>query len=409
MTTTQRHRTRTRTALAALAALATLAQPAPAAARSAPSWALDRVDQRQLPLDGAFTPEAAGAGVTVYVIDSGVRSDHAEFAGRLAPGYNALDPGAPPEDCNGHGTHVAGIAAGATYGVAPGAVVVPVKVFDCSGAGYGSVVRAGVEWIIEHHQPGVPAVANISVAGGLSNSLNGAIAAAVADGIVFVAAAGNSNSDACAYSPGAAPAALTVGSTDSNDARSKFSNYGACVDIFAPGNPVTSAWSTSPTATRSLSGTSQAAPLVAGAAALLLSRQPELSPAQVSERLLGDATLDLVTNPGPSSPNRLLFVAPPAPPPAPTTTTTTTTLPPAPPADDGANARQDGVRLAVRLYRSPNEVAVYSRPFTNVEVRATPAAGEVLTWVVRTNSVGYTKFSTRRNLAAYDVSARINP
>ncbi len=270
----------------------------------APSWGIDRIDQTALPLDGRIILPATGAGVTAYIIDTGIRADHVEFGGRVTSGYTAISDGVGSNDCNGHGTHVAGTVAGSTVGVAPSATLVPVRVLSCSGGGTIAGVIAGINWTIANHLPGVPAVANMSLGGGYSPALNSAVAAAVADGIVFAVAAGNENADACGVSPASEPTAITVGSTTSTDARSSFSNYGPCLDIFAPGSSILSAWITSATATDTYSGTSMAAPHVAGAAAVLLSMG--YTSANAATALVTLASLNRVADAGAGSPNRLL-------------------------------------------------------------------------------------------------------
>ncbi len=270
----------------------------------APSWGIDRIDQTALPLDGRIILPATGAGVTTYIIDTGIRADHVEFGGRVTSGYTAISDGVGSNDCNGHGTHVAGTVAGSTVGVAPSATLVPVRVLSCSGGGTIAGVIAGINWTIANHLPGVPAVANMSLGGGYSPALNSAVAAAVADGIVFAVAAGNENADACGVSPASEPTAITVGSTTSTDARSSFSNYGPCLDIFAPGSSILSAWITSATATDTYSGTSMAAPHVAGAAAVLLSMG--YTSANAATALVTLASLNRVADAGAGSPNRLL-------------------------------------------------------------------------------------------------------
>ena len=276
--------------------------------RAAASWGLDRIDQASLPLNGRITTAQNGSGVTAYVIDTGVRPDHQDFGGRVTSGFSSISDGNGSNDCNGHGTHVAGTVAGGNYGVAPAASIVPVRVLSCSGSGSTSGVIAGIQYAVQHHQAGTPAVANMSLGGGYSAALNAAVAAGVADGISFVVAAGNSNDNACSYSPASEPTAITVGSTTSTDGRSYFSNWGSCLDVFAPGSGITSAWYTSPTSTNTISGTSMAAPHAAGAAALLLSAQPSATPAAVRNAMVQGATQNVITDPT-GSPNVLLNVA----------------------------------------------------------------------------------------------------
>ncbi|NDD61327.1 MAG: hypothetical protein EBZ46_03640 [Actinobacteria bacterium] len=271
------------------------------------SWGLDRIDQRALPLNNRYTRTQSGAGVTVYVIDTGVRATHGELNGRVAAGFTTISDGQGTNDCQGHGTHVAGTVAGTNYGVAPSALIVPVRVMNCSGSGSTSDIIAGIDWIITHHQAGVPAVANMSLGGPRSAALDLAVARGVADGVTFVVAAGNSNLSACTVSPAGEPSAITVGSTTSTDERSSFSNFGSCLDVFAPGSSIVSAGHTSDTATRTLSGTSMAAPHVAGVAALALSQNTAMTPAEVASAIASSATRNAVTNPGTGSLNRLVF------------------------------------------------------------------------------------------------------
>lgn len=267
-------------------------------------WGLDRIDQAALPLDSTFAPAitTAGSGVSVYIIDTGVRADHVAFTGRVASGFTAIADGNGTSDCNGHGTHVAGTAAGVTYGLASSATIYPVRVLDCGGSGTWSGVIAGIDWVIAHHADGVPAVANLSLGGGVNSTVDTAISRLISDGVATVVAAGNSNTDACTSSPARVPAAITVAASDIADARASFSNYGSCVDLFAPGVGITSSVPSSTTSTAAYSGTSMAAPHVAGAVALLLGA------GQPASGVISGATPDVISSVA-GSPNRLLYVA----------------------------------------------------------------------------------------------------
>ena len=270
-----------------------------------PTWGIDRIDQRNLPLDSNYHTDFDGSGVTAFVIDTGVLNTHNEFGGRASSGYDFVDNDYDATDCNGHGTHVAGTVGGATYGVAKNVNLVGVRVLNCSGSGSNSGVIAGINWV-KNNASG-PAVANMSLGGGASQATDDAVNAAVAAGVTFVVAAGNDNSSACNYSPARAVNAITVGSTTSNDSRSSFSNFGTCLDIYAPGSSITSAWYNSNSATNTISGTSMAAPHVAGVAALYLDENPNLSPAQVTNLLTTRATSNKVTDAKTGSPKITLF------------------------------------------------------------------------------------------------------
>ncbi len=273
--------------------------------QSGATWGLDRIDQRNLPLSTSYTYTATGTGVRVYIVDTGILPTHTEFGTRASTGYDAITPTAPKADCNGHGTHVAGTIGGSMYGVAKGATLIGVRVLDCNGSGSNTGVIAGVDWVAANAIK--PAVANMSLGGGASTAIDNAVAGAISKGITFVVAAGNSNANACNYSPARAANAITVGATGSTDARASYSNFGKCLDIFAPGSSITSAWYTSTTATNTISGTSMASPHVAGVAALFLQRKPTSLPQVVRDSLVANSTASKVTSAGTGSPNRLLF------------------------------------------------------------------------------------------------------
>ena len=275
------------------------------------TWGLDRIDQRDLPLSTTFSYLNTGVGVNAYIVDTGIRLSHTQFTGRVSSGFDAIDGGSA-DDCNGHGTHVAGTVGGTTVGVAKAVNLVAVRVLDCAGSGTTAGVIAGVDWVGANAVK--PAVANLSLGGGASTTLDAAVNNAINNGVIFVVAAGNGNfagraQDACGYSPARVPAAITVGATGNTDAKASYSNYGTCVDIFAPGNSILSAWYTGDTAGNTISGTSMASPHVAGVAALYLQSNGTASPATVTSALINGATLNKVTSAGKGSPNRLLFTA----------------------------------------------------------------------------------------------------
>jgi subtilisin family serine protease len=307
-------------------------------AQSNPPWGLDRIDQVALPLDATYSYARTGLGVTAYVIDSGIWLTHTQFAGRIPYGaWWDFGDGTEAWDCNGHGTHVSGILGGSTYGVAKQVTIVPVKTLDCSGGGPISATVQAIDWIVQDHEAGVPAVANMSVGGPASPAVDAAVNALIADGITVVAAAGNEAEDSCTHSPGRTPAAITVAASTSADDDADFSNFGPCNDLFAPGVDIMSSWAGSDTATNTISGTSMASPHVAGAAALFLQGAPTSSPAEVWNAIDQASTkgaLSLCSG----DPDKLLFVsqtqpppsapAPaPCPPPAPTTSTLATVQP----------------------------------------------------------------------------------
>ncbi|OBC90994.1 S8 family peptidase [Acinetobacter baumannii] len=278
-----------------------------ATTQSNPDWGLDRIDQKALPLNSAYSYLQTGSGTTAYIVDTGILSSHQEFSGRVLSGYTAISDGNGTTDCNGHGTHVAGTVGGTTYGVAKNVNLVPNRILGCDGSGASSNVIAGLDWILKNGKK--PAVVNMSLGGATSSSLDSAVENLYNNGYVMVVAAGNSNTDACTSSPARVSKAITVAATDNTDTRASYSNYGSCVDIFAPGSQINSSWIGSNTATKILNGTSMATPHVAGVVAEMLQSTPTASPQTISTNLLNQASSNVVKNPS-GSPNRLLYKSP---------------------------------------------------------------------------------------------------
>ena len=281
-------------------------------------WSLDRIDQRDLPLSTTYTYDTNAAGVHAYIMDTGIKSDHTEFTGRLGAGFTSELDGRGTEDCQGHGSHVAGTVGGTSWGVAKGVTLHAVRVFGCGSTTTNDKILAGIDWVTENHIK--PAVVNMSLGGGADQAEDDAVQAMIDAGVITVVAAGNSDANACLYSPARLPAAITVGATMSNDRRpdvtnwgrtptgaAQGSNYGACLDLFAPGDNITSVSLSGIQASKSNSGTSMAAPAVAGAAALYLAVHPLATQAEVSQALVDSASSNKVTNAGANSPNKLLY------------------------------------------------------------------------------------------------------
>jgi subtilisin family serine protease len=276
------------------------------------TWGLDRIDARA-GLDQQFGYTAAGAGVTAYIIDTGIRSTHTEFGGRVAAGYSSISDKRGTNDCNGHGTHVSGTVGGSTYGVAKQVTLVPVRVLDCRGSGSWSGIIAGIDWVVAAHAAGAPAVANMSLGGGASSSVDDAVRRLIADGVATGVAAGNGDRfgralDACNTSPARVGEAMTIGATTDKDVKTSWSNYGSCVDWFAPGASITSAWNSNDTATNTISGTSMATPHVVGVAALYLEGKTFVTAQTVRDALYAATTRGVVTSSSTAN-NHLLYSA----------------------------------------------------------------------------------------------------
>jgi subtilisin family serine protease len=277
---------------------------------SPPAWGLNRIDQRNLPLDSSYTYQNDGTGVTAYILDSGIRISHQDFGGRASYGYDFVDNDGVADDCTGHGTHIAGTVGGGSYGVAKSVGLVAVRVLGCDGTGAYSTIIAGVDWVTNNHSG--PSVANMSLSGPSSAALNDAVTNSISSGVVYAVSAGNGNVDACTKSPASDAAAITVGNVTSTDARysnsTNGSNFGSCLDIWAPGTSIVSDYATNDTATASMSGTSMAAPHVAGVAAQILAANTSWTPAQVRDAIVADGTVGVLSGTQTGSPNLLLHI-----------------------------------------------------------------------------------------------------
>ena len=362
-----------------------------AATQTNAGWNLDRIDQRNLPMDTNYTYTGTGAGAHVYVIDTGIRTTHQEFGGRANVVFDAINDG--QQDCNGHGTHVAGTVGGSTFGVAKGVSLHSARVLRCDGNGQISDIVAAIDWITANRIN--PAVVNISItAAGLVPAMETALTNSFASGVLYTVAAGNAGLDACGYSPARTPSAITVGATWQIDERAPFSNYGSCVDIFGPGYEIVSAGIASDTATRQLNGTSMSSPLVAGVAAIYRAANPTASTTTATQAVLNGSTTGIVTSPGAGSPNRLLYSwlgGGPAPTPTPTATPTptpTATPTPSPTPLNGRITIRKNVRninggtsstttfpYAATNISTPNFNLTSNQEFTDPDV---PAAGQMV-------------------------------
>jgi subtilisin family serine protease len=329
-----------------------------------PSWGLDRVDQRDLPLNNLYQYATTASNVTAYVIDTGIRTTHSTFGGRATWGTNTTGDG-NNTDCNGHGTHVAGTIGGSQYGLAKGVNLVAVKVLDCGGSGSFAGVAQGIDYVTAQHATGAAAVANMSLgAQGSDAATETAVRNAITDGVVFGIASGNSGADACNFTPARVAEAITVNASTRTDGRASFSNFGSCTDIFAPGEGITSSWNTDDTATNTISGTSMATPHVVGAAALYLGANPAATPAAVQAALKSAGTPNKITNPGAGSPNTLLF-----------TGSGGTTPPP------GCNAATNGTDVAIADLSTVNSPITISGCTGNGGASATVEVHIIHTWI----------------------------
>lgn len=273
------------------------------------AWGIDRIDQQYLPLSSSYNYGSSGAGVQIYVVDTGIRSTHQEFTGRVNTGFSAIADTNGTQDCNGHGTHVSSIAAGTTFGVAKSATLTPVRVLGCDGSGTTSGVISGLDWIAGQYVSGSKAVVNMSLGGGASSAMDTAVNSLLNLGITVVVAAGNSKADACTSSPARVPGAITVAATTNADSFATYSNYGSCVDLAAPGSAINGAWFTGDNASAILSGTSMASPHAAGVAAVFLAGSYQ-APNTVSLALTNAATKGIISSTPAGTVNALLYANP---------------------------------------------------------------------------------------------------
>lgn len=361
-----------------------------------PAWGLDRIDQREAALNDTYNYRLDGTGVTVYVFDSGINPNHEDFGGRVAEGFSSVPDGNGTNDCSGHGTHSASLIGGARYGVAKNVTLVPVRVLNCTSSGSSSYIYPAINWIIQHHQAGAPAIVNMSIGSSRSIPLNDAVRALIADGLIVVSAAGNQNRDACLYSPASELSAISVGAIDRYEARASYSNFGSCVDIFAPGSDMVGAWFDSTNSYRSSSGTSNAAPLVSGIVAMMLQENPSLTQAQVESMLIANSTQGVLANVGANSPNLLahsIFEPLSA---SPTPAPTTTQAPPVTQAPVNTQApapTQAPVTTVSPVVTQPQPVSavpaelVCKRARTRIRINRTPYVcvntGNGLMWVMQ--------------------------